>query len=74
MVQLARAQARLTQAHVPHQGSDLFGLGVAGAFARAALVVRLATDADVSAGPLDTQPLDEPLRDDLPEGFFTTTP
>lgn len=62
VVQLARTQARLAQAHVPHQRGDLLDLGAAGALARAALVVRLAADADVSAGPLDTQPLDSTVE------------
>ncbi|MDQ0032672.1 hypothetical protein J2W30_000413 [Variovorax boronicumulans] len=37
-----------------------------------ALVVRLTADAHVVAGPRHAQPLDEALREDLPEGFFTT--
>ena len=74
VMELARAQARLAQPLVAHQLHH--GLGAIGArrFTPQALVVRLAADAPMPAGPLHAQLREEFLRKDLPKGFFTTTP
>lgn len=36
------------------------------------LIERLPTDAEMAASPCHAQVLETPLREDLPEGFFTT--
>lgn len=71
-MQFARPQPRLPQAYLSYQcdhppiliGSTILALAV--------LVIGLTAERYVSAGPADRSPLDEPLREDLPEGFFTT--
>lgn len=72
VVQLPCSQSGLAQAHVPYP-LDHFAVpfGTA-AFTLVALVIGLAAQMDISAGPAHAQPLDEPLGKDLPEGFFTT--
>jgi hypothetical protein len=39
--------------------------------AMAGLVVRLSTNAEMSASPCHAYALEAPLREGLPEGFFT---
>lgn len=71
MLKLARTQARLAQASVGHQGANL-GVSLKPlTLAVLTFVICLSADAGIAAGPADAQPLDELLREDLPEGFFT---
>ncbi|MDW9226121.1 hypothetical protein C7S15_0667 [Burkholderia cepacia] len=70
MVQFSCPESRLAQPYIPHQRRHGFGLRAAAFLAATSLVIRLPADAHVSAGPLDAQLFDPPLREDLPEGFL----
>lgn len=72
MVLLARSQARLANAMIAYQHQHRLGSALALGVALLILVVRLAALPHITASPRHAQPLDEPLREDLPEGFFTT--
>ena len=72
MVQLARAQPWLAQAHGTHKLDHCVRTGTALLLVLQLLVVSLAADAPMAASPQHAQPRDELLREDLPEGFFTT--
>jgi len=73
-MQLAPAQAGLTQSNIPNQGRHCLRLSRPAPFAMPSPVVRLTADTHVAAGPCNAQPFDVLLRDGLPEGFFTSTP
>ena len=70
-LELARAHPGLAHALALHHLHHRLGLLHARGLALAALVVRLATHAHVSASLAHTQSLDESLLQGLPEGFFT---
>ena len=72
MVQLARSQPRLAHPSITHQLHHSLGTALALGVALLTLVIRLAAVPHVAASPRHAQPLDEPLREDLPKGFFTT--
>jgi hypothetical protein len=72
MVQLARAQPRLAQTHRAHEFNHRVSTHMALLLVLQLLVVGLAADAPMAASPRHAQPRDELLREDLPEGFFTT--
>ncbi len=72
MMQLARTQSRLPDPQRCHHRHHLACLLLTLSLPVPALVVRLAAVAHVTASPCHAQPLDELLREDLPEGFFTT--
>lgn len=72
VVQFARAQSGLAHPLLPDQPHHRFGAFMVSGRPVLALVVRLAADAHVMASPGHAQPLNEAVREDLPEGFFTT--
>lgn len=72
MVQLARSQPGLANAPIANQRHHRLGSALTLGVALLVLVVRLAAVPHIPASPHYAQPLDEPLREDLPEGFFTT--
>lgn len=72
MVQLARAQPGLAQAHRANELDHRVRTGTALLLVLKLLVVRLAADAPMAASPRYAQPREELLREDLPKGFFTT--
>lgn len=72
IMQLAGAHTRLSQALMRHQRHHRAGLRMTPLFVLTLLVVRLTTHADMAARCRHIQALDEPLREDPPEGFFTT--
>lgn len=74
MMQFSCPQPRLAKPDVPHKRRYDSRLTTAARLALAALVIRLAADAHIAAGPVNAQLFDVLLRDDLPEGFFTTIP
>jgi hypothetical protein len=71
VMQLARAQPRLSNTLPVHQSNHGSGAIATSLLPLLPLVVRLTAHADMAASPCHTQPLDELLREDLPEGFFT---
>ena len=72
MVQLARSKAWLMQPLGANQlNHPLVALAPLVVTAQP-LVIRLPTDAHMAASPANAQAFDELLREDLPEGFFTT--
>jgi hypothetical protein len=71
MVQLARAQPGLAQAHFSNEFDHGVGARTALLLMLQLLVVGLAADAPMAASPRHAQPREELLREDLPEGFFT---
>ena len=71
MVQLARAQPGLAQAHLPNELDHGVGVRTALLLMLQLLVVGLVADAPMAASPRHAQPREELLREDLPEGFFT---
>ena len=72
MMQLASAESRLANPVFVDQPYDRFGTLAPLDISLASLVVRLAAQAHMFASPRHAQPFDEVLREDLPEGFFTT--
>ncbi|GLZ89378.1 hypothetical protein Pres01_54290 [Metapseudomonas resinovorans] len=70
-MQLPGAQARLAHPQLPHELGDLPILMATAIRRPIALVIGLATDAHELASPAHAQPLDLPLREDLPGRFFT---
>ena len=72
VMQLACTQSGLAQADLAHQLDHLVAARMALLLVLQLLVVGLAADAPMAASPRHTQPWDELLRKDLPEGFFTT--
>ena len=71
-MQLARAQSRLLDTHLLNQVDHLLRFFRIGTLSAASLIIRLPAQAHVAASPRDSQPFDEVLLKDLPEGFFTT--
>ena len=72
MVKLASAQPGLAHTPITHQLDHRLASTLSLGVTPLALIVGLATYPHMSASPLDTQSLDELLREDLPKGFFTT--
>lgn len=72
MVQLSRAQPGLANPPIAYQLHHRLRPALTLSVAPLALVVRLPAQPHMAASPHHAQPLDEPLREDLPKGFFTT--
>ncbi len=72
MMQLARPQSGLTQPYLPYSLHDFLSPCFPASVTITGLVMCLPADANVAASPGNAQPRDEVLREDLPEGFFTT--
>lgn len=70
-VELAGADAGLSRPIATHQGDRPCALDQLPLLAMAGLVVRLSTNAEMSASPCHAYALEAPLREGLPEGFFT---
>ena len=71
VVQLASPEPRLARAAIAHQ-SQCGGIGrVSPMMTMPSLIERLPTDAEMTASPCHAYALEAPLREDLPEGFFT---
>ncbi|MNG06070.1 hypothetical protein D3C84_892920 [compost metagenome] len=70
-MQFPCAQPWLAHSHVPHELRNLPILLAAAIRRTVALVIGLATHAHELASPANAQPLDLPLREDLPGRFFT---
>ena len=71
IVQLARPDPWLPHAAIAHQ-RQCFGLAGASSLMPAPrLIERLSTDAEMAASPCHAYAFEAPLREDLPEGFFT---
>lgn len=71
MVQLASTHARLPRAAVADQGQRAGIVCTPALLAMIGLVVSLSTYAEISASPCHAYAFEAPLREDLPEGFFT---
>ena len=71
MVQLARTDPRLARAAVAHQRQCRSISSVLPLMAVPGLIERLPTDAEMAASPCHAYAFEAPLREDLPEGFFT---
>lgn len=71
-MKLARPEPRLAGAVAAHQSQRLGMLGLSSLMTALSLVERLATDAEMAASPCHAYAFEAPLREDLPEGFFTT--
>ena len=72
MVQFACPQAGLPEPPLTHPLHNHLGTALALDMSALALIERLAAQTHVAASPAHTQPFNEPLREDLPKGFFTT--
>jgi hypothetical protein len=72
MVQLARPQSGLAQPPLTHPLHHHLCTALSLQMSALALIEGLATQPHMAASPRHAQPLDEPLREDLPKGFFTT--
>ena len=70
-MQLAGTDPRLSQPYLTHEAHYLQSLCVAHVCNPIALVVSLTAYPQKQASPDDGQPLDLPLREDLPGRFFT---
>ncbi len=70
-MQLAGTDPRLSQPHLTHEAHHLLPLCMALVGDPIALVVSLTAYPQKQASPDDGQPLDLPLREDLPGRFFT---
>lgn len=70
MVQLARTQPRLTRPAVAHQRRCRGFSSISPLMALPGLILRLPTDAKMTASPCHAYALEAPLREELPEGFF----
>lgn len=71
MVQFARTYSRLARAAVIHK-RQCRGIGsVSPLMPVPSLIERLPTDAEMAASPGHAYAFEAPLREDLPEGFFT---
>ena len=70
-MQLARTDPRLARAAIAHQRQGC-GIGsVSPLMAVPRLIERLPTDAEMATSPCHAYAFEAPLREDLPEGFFT---
>ena len=72
MVQLACPKAWLAQPHGAHQLNHPFVALAHFVLASQSLVIRLSAYAHMAASPANTQTFDELLREDSPNGIFTT--
>ena len=71
MVQLARTHSRLARAAIVHEPQCLGVGSISPLLAVPSLIERLPTDAEMAASPCHAYAFEAPLREDLPEGFFT---
>lgn len=67
-------QMMLFSCSEPRPAPSRFPLACGDVCTLTSLVIGLVVDAHAAAGALDAQLFDLLLRDDLPEGFFTTIP
>ena len=74
VVQLARAQPGLAQAHATHKLNHRLAARTALLLAMQLLVAGMAADAPIAASPRHAQPREEVLREDLPKGFLRHAP
>ena len=72
VMKLSGSESRLSEALFTHEPHDLLGLEGPGITRSNAFVISLAGNPDELASPANTQVLDFPLGEDLPDRFFTT--
>lgn len=72
MMQFARPQSGLPEPPLTYPLHNHLGTAFALEMSALSLIEGLAAQAHMAASPGHTQPFNEPLREDLPEGFFMT--
>ena len=72
VMKLSGSEPRLSEALFVHEPHHLLSLEGSGITCSNAFVICLSGNSDELASPADTQVLDFPLGEDLPDRFFTT--